>query len=277
MFEIAAKLKRIGQIAIVCERQFALVAITRQRLRVAQRGVACRGITRVANGCEPGQPADNIWSEHLLHESHTPFDAELHPIASSDSGGFLAAMLKRIESEIGQFRRFFRAEDAEHATLFVKMVVRKIVIRAHSFFSDVSRLPSQIWKSLPTAERITGWPFNWMQNSPLVTVPIRRASTLYCAAMCSMRARASGRAETTTRAPDSSNSAYSTGSSVCRFASADNPLLAKQHSASATAKPPSLISCADCTTRSAASATRQSLSAFSACKSIAGGSPAMMP
>ena len=49
MFEPPAHFERVGQVAVVAERDFALIAIDHHRLRVHQRGVARSGIARVAD------------------------------------------------------------------------------------------------------------------------------------------------------------------------------------------------------------------------------------
>ncbi len=50
-------------------------------------------------------------------------DVELFAVARNDAGGFLAAMLKGVETEIGEIRRFGMAEDTEDTTLVVEMIV----------------------------------------------------------------------------------------------------------------------------------------------------------
>ena len=50
MFEPAAHFQRVRQVAVVAERDLALVAIDHDRLRVDQGVVARRGIARVADG-----------------------------------------------------------------------------------------------------------------------------------------------------------------------------------------------------------------------------------
>ncbi len=50
-------------------------------------------------------------------------NVEFFAVAGDDAGGFLATMLKGVETEIGEVRRFGMAEDAEDTTLVVEMVV----------------------------------------------------------------------------------------------------------------------------------------------------------
>ena len=48
---------------------------------------------------------------------------EIGAIAGNDAGGFLAAMLERIEAEVGEVGGFGMAEDAEDATFVVEVIV----------------------------------------------------------------------------------------------------------------------------------------------------------
>jgi len=79
--------------------------------------------------------------------------------------------------------------------------------------------------------------------------------------------------DTTTRAPRSPKIVSSSGNADLISTSAPSPRDPKQHSASVTARPPSLTSCADKIARSLASFTKQSMSRFSPARSIAGGCP----
>jgi hypothetical protein len=50
-------------------------------------------------------------------------DAEIVAVTRDDAGGFLAAMLKRVETEVGKVGGFGMAEDAEDTTFVVEMIV----------------------------------------------------------------------------------------------------------------------------------------------------------
>jgi hypothetical protein len=57
---------------------------------------------------------------------------QIAAIAGDDSSRFLAAMLQSVKSEIRQLRSFFVAEDPEHATFVVEMVVSESELLRHS-------------------------------------------------------------------------------------------------------------------------------------------------
>src|SRR5579864_1779217 len=275
VFKVAAELESVGQVAVVRERKLALIAIGSERLGVHQRRVARGGIAGMANRCRAGQTRDHVRREQFLHQAHAPFDAQLHAFGGSDACGFLSTMLKGVKTKIGELGGLFIAENAEDAALVVEVVVVELEWAVHQFPSACSSALAQIWRSESTLARIPGWPFNWMQNSPRVTLPIWRASTLYCAAIASTRASEGGEADTRARAPVSANSVNSAACRDFSETSAEKPLgLAKQDSARVTARPPSLMSWADAMARSAARATRQSMRFFSAPRSIAGEAPA---
>jgi hypothetical protein len=56
---------------------------------------------------------------------------ELRAVARDDAGGFLAAMLQGIKSEIGEVCRFGVAEDAEDTTLVVEVIVSENEMTGH--------------------------------------------------------------------------------------------------------------------------------------------------
>src|ERR1700677_1664115 len=281
MFQLFAQFDRVGQVAVVAQRQFALVAIDHHRLRVGQHRIARRGIPRMADRGFAGQFADHRRSENFLHVAHRFVDVQLHAIGRGDARRFLSAMLQRVQSQVSHFRGFGVAQNAKHAAVIVKVVVfYGVRFAAHSISIAFCRESLQgCWKD-STEPCITGEPLYWMRNSLRTTVPMGCTDTLYCAAICLMRASEAAAAVTTTRAPRSPNSADSAGSADARaeiVMSAERPAVSKQDSASVTGKPPSLTSCADEITRSLASFTRQSISRFSAARSTAGGAPATTP
>ena len=56
------------------------------------------------------------------------------PVARNDSGRFLAAMLQRVQAQIGHLRGFGMAEDTAHAAVVVETIVFDLDQTAHSAF-----------------------------------------------------------------------------------------------------------------------------------------------
>ena len=50
-------------------------------------------------------------------------DEELTAVARDDAGGLLAAMLQRVQAEVGQVRRFLCAKNPEYSALIMNMIV----------------------------------------------------------------------------------------------------------------------------------------------------------
>ena len=123
MFELAAPLGGVGEVAVVAERDFALVAVDHDRLRVEQRFVSGGGVARVADGEIAGKICEDRRGEDFFDFAHGAVEMELGAVAGDDAGGFLAAMLERVEAEVGELRGFFVAEDAEDATVVVEVIV----------------------------------------------------------------------------------------------------------------------------------------------------------
>src|SRR6266850_1179963 len=295
VLQLAPPLRSVGEIAVVPERHFPLVAVDHDGLRVQQRLVARGGIACVTDGEIAGQVGQHRRGKDFFHFAHRPMQVQFGSIAGNDSSRFLAAMLQCVQAKIGQLRGLFMSEHAEYTTFVVKMVVgvSELLHHLHLIPRDqlTLRVRSSEWAqtsySLATDVSITALSLYSMRKASLpMTWPIWCAVTPYCRAVSRTAAREVGATVTTARAPLSPKSAYSGGNVVpssLTFAPSWGAACcaptgsAKQDSANVTAMPPSLTSCAERTAPFAASATRHSCSRFSAARSIAGGSPATMP
>ena len=71
----------------------------------------------------PGSFARTRGLENFFDLAHGAMQVQFVAVAGNDAGGFLAAMLQRVEAEIGEVGGFGVAEDAEHTTLVVEMIV----------------------------------------------------------------------------------------------------------------------------------------------------------
>ncbi len=123
VLELAPPFCRVRQVSVVAERYFALVAIDHDGLRIQQRFVACGGIARVADRQIAGKIGQDRWRKYFLDFTHRTVEVQFAAIAGDDSSRFLAAMLQRVQAKVGQLRRLFMAEYAEHTTFVVKTVV----------------------------------------------------------------------------------------------------------------------------------------------------------
>src|SRR4051812_16460000 len=70
-----------------------------------------------------GQALDDLFrAEIIADEARTAMRAELLAVKGDDAGGFLAAMLQRVQAERRQCRRVGMAVDPEDAAFVMKMV-----------------------------------------------------------------------------------------------------------------------------------------------------------
>src|SRR5579883_1797119 len=120
MFEAAAELGGIREIAVVREGQFAFIAIDDDWLRVCERSIAGGGIARVANGGRTRQAGQHMGLEDFLDEAHGFFEMQDRAVGRNDACRFLAAMLKRVKPEVGQLRSFRMAEDSCDTAVIVE-------------------------------------------------------------------------------------------------------------------------------------------------------------
>src|SRR5580693_4286906 len=284
MLEFAAPLGGIGEIAVVAEGDFALVAIDHDGLRVEKSFIAGGRIARVADRKVSRQLSEHAGLKDFFDVAHGAMQEEICAVARNDACGFLAAMLERIKAQIGEIGGFGMAEYAEHTTLVVKMIVGKSELVCHFAANVFSSELAQTLRRVSRGESTTALPLYSMRSAlPRCTLPVSRAPTLYCLAVARTAASFVGETESTQRAPRSWKRACSAGASASasRFTFAPrrgtacraSTEAAKQDSASVTAMPPSETSWADCSEPSDARATKQLMSRFSAARSIAGGSP----
>src|ERR1700733_9675816 len=203
MFQFLAQLDRVGQVAVVPQRDFSLVAVNHHRLRVHQDVVARRRIARVPDRRVSRQPPNHFRSENFLHQPQRLVYEYLRAIGRSNPRRFLPAMLQRVKPQVSHLRRFRVPKYPEHAAMVVKMIVPDLNYFAHAFsmaFGSASLHTRRNDSILPC---ITAAPRYWMRKSPRVTVPIRCARTWYCAAISFNRASEAGATDTTARAPRS--------------------------------------------------------------------------
>ena len=69
-FQARAHVAKIHQVAVVCDGDQALGGVDTNGLRVEQRRIAGRGITRVADGHVAGKLGQHIVSENLRNQAH---------------------------------------------------------------------------------------------------------------------------------------------------------------------------------------------------------------
>ena len=133
MLEFASPLGGIGEISIVADGELPFAAINYDWLRVHQAGVTSGRIARVADGGIAGKSCKTLGIENIGDEPHTFCDVKIGAVRGTNSGGFLSAMLQRVKTEIGKFRRFRMRENAEDSTMIVEVVVVELELLCHVF------------------------------------------------------------------------------------------------------------------------------------------------
>ncbi len=123
VLELAAPLGGVGEVAVVAERDLALVAIDHDGLGVEERLVAGGGVTGVADGQAARQLCKHTRLKNFFDLAHRAVHVQLFAVARNDARRLLAAMLQRVQPEIGKVRRFRMAEDAKHTAFVVEVIV----------------------------------------------------------------------------------------------------------------------------------------------------------
>src|SRR5690348_5534722 len=100
-FQARANAGGVHQVAVVRDRDHALVAVHADRLRVEQRGVAGGGVTGVSDGERTRQGSQNGRGEDVAHQAHGAVHANVVAVGGGDAGGFLSTVLQRVQAEVG--------------------------------------------------------------------------------------------------------------------------------------------------------------------------------
>src|SRR3981189_1853528 len=98
MLELAAPLGGVGEIAVVAERDFALVAIDHDGLRVEQRLVARGGVARVANSQAAGELREHAGLENFFNFAHRAMEMEFIANTADGRGGRRGELPQRVET-----------------------------------------------------------------------------------------------------------------------------------------------------------------------------------
>ena len=127
--QLLAQQVGVGEVAVVGERQAAEVEIGEDRLDVAVRRAAGRGVAVMADRRIALQLGDDrLLAEDVADQAGGAVVVEMSAVEGDDAGGFLAAMLQRMQAERGVGGGIGSAVDAEQRTFLVKLV--EVVVEA---------------------------------------------------------------------------------------------------------------------------------------------------
>ena len=114
--QMFAQRDAVGQVAVVADGEAAAFQFGEQRLHVAQHRLTRGRIAHMADGRVAGQVIDHFPPrEGVADQAEAAFGMEALAVEGDDAGGFLAAMLERVQAERGDGGGVGMAENAEHA------------------------------------------------------------------------------------------------------------------------------------------------------------------
>jgi len=115
---------RVGEIAVMRDREATARQFGEERLDIAQRGLAGGGIADMADAGGAGQRADHLVAVEIACDmAHRPMAVEQMPVPAGDARRLLAAMLKRVQSQRDDRGRRLGIVYAKDAALFAQLVV----------------------------------------------------------------------------------------------------------------------------------------------------------
>ena len=113
---------RIHQVAVVRQRHHALVRLHHDGLGIEQRRVSGGGIAGVADGQGSPQFGQHFFQKNVGDQAHGLVHVQGHAVRSHNAGRLLAAMLQRMQAEVGKLFGFGMSVDCDYAALVVKFV-----------------------------------------------------------------------------------------------------------------------------------------------------------
>ena len=98
-----------------------------QRLGIAQIAGAGRRVAGMADGHVAHQIVQDLAVKDLGHEPHALVFTELLAVAGHEARAFLAAMLQRVQSVIGQLGGIRMPEDTEHTAVMLGVILHRAI------------------------------------------------------------------------------------------------------------------------------------------------------
>ena len=170
--ELLVQLERVDQVAVVGERDLAAVGAV-DRLGVLPRRRAGRRVAHVADGHRAGERAQLRLVEDLRDEAEVAQGHDVAVLARGDPGRLLAAVLERVQREVGEAGDVgLRGVHPEDATLVARSVaIGNRLLRSHS--NRLGRDPSWASCAAATGTESVATPAVMSTRSPPVS-PITR-------------------------------------------------------------------------------------------------------
>ena len=123
MHQRLAQGEAVGEIAVVADGEAAAFEFGKQRLHVAQNCFPGGRVAHMADRRGAGQPVDHFAAgEIVADKAEPPLRMEALAVVGDDAGGFLAAVLQRVQAKRGDGGSVGMTEDAEHAAFFAQPV-----------------------------------------------------------------------------------------------------------------------------------------------------------
>ena len=142
-----AQLGGVDQVAVVRHGDRSVLCLNEERLGIAQRRRAGRGVAHVTQGEIALQTGDAFRRKDLRNQAGILVHVNTAPVRYGNSGGLLAAMLQCIQAEEGHARHIFSGRiDAQHAAFFLRVLVGQPIDGSGAFNHAVRRHPAGFFR-----------------------------------------------------------------------------------------------------------------------------------
>ena len=136
--QLVAQLGGVHEVAVVADRDRAAVAVDEDTAARSTSGCRPRSSSgRGRSAGRPGSARELGLGEDVVHEAHRPVgDRAARRRTAAMPGALLAAVLQRVEAEVGEVRGLGVAEDAEDAAFVVELVEHAVEGSRSDLLSD---------------------------------------------------------------------------------------------------------------------------------------------
>ena len=148
-FHLGAEFVRVGDVAVVYDRELAPLAAHEDRLRVGERACSRGAVAYVADACETLQFIDIVFAEERRYKPHGLADANLVTVGHREAGAFLAAVLQGVKPHGDIPNNVIAIVDADNATFFVQFVEHNASLKLFA----------------PPTSKVTAHPYGCKQGS----------------------------------------------------------------------------------------------------------------
>ncbi len=122
LIQLRPDFRCVGDVAVMRQRDLALVAVHHDGLRVEQRRISGCRISRMSDGQRARHFRQRFGGKDIGDQPHRLMQAKHLAVRRHNARRLLPTMLQRVQAQVGKLRRLRMAVDGHHATFFTQLI-----------------------------------------------------------------------------------------------------------------------------------------------------------